>query len=221
MKYYKINFSIGKDVGNIMPQANESLTILNNTHLEILNQSWLKKINDLDVVFPIMILRKKAKKTDLISVSYLGYSSRLLISNKLKYILEKYQNENIQFFKTSIVYKDVKDYDYWVVHPYKTENYLIDFEKSIITEGESLILNRKKLVINNYDDFIKIVQENNTGEVKHYIIDKVSILDGIKKDFFIINFVSGGIGYYVSAKLKQEIENAGCTGIAFELINQD
>ena len=32
----------------------------------------------------------------------------------------------------------------------------------------------------------------------------------------MLKYVNGGIGYYVSEKLKQEIEDAGCTGIEFQ-----
>ncbi|MEG2334861.1 hypothetical protein [Chryseobacterium sp.] len=35
-------------------------------------------------------------------------------------------------------------------------------------------------------------------------------------DFLTLNKVEGGIQYLVSEKLKQEIEDAGCTGIEFQ-----
>jgi len=38
----------------------------------------------------------------------------------------------------------------------------------------------------------------------------------ITEDFFALRYVSGGAGYYVSEKLKKEIETAGCTGIEFQ-----
>ena len=37
-----------------------------------------------------------------------------------------------------------------------------------------------------------------------------------KEDFFVLNYIDGGIKYLVSEKLKQEIEEAGCTGIEFQ-----
>jgi hypothetical protein len=37
----------------------------------------------------------------------------------------------------------------------------------------------------------------------------------------VINYIrNGGIGYYISEKLKNEIEEAGCTGIEFEPVEQ-
>lgn len=215
MRYFKVNFSIGKDVGSVMPQANESSTVV--SEINTINNSWLSKINESNIDFPSMILRKRAKKTDLISVSYLGYSSRLLISDKLKLILEKYQNENVQFFKTRIIYKDVEDSNYWVVHPYRVDYDFVDYSKSIINKQNILSTDPKEYVnIDSKEDFIKQRTHHGTdGKIWGFTIEKIVFKDKIT-DFFILDGVSSGIGYYVSEKLKNEIEEAGCTGIEFE-----
>ena len=42
----------------------------------------------------------------------------------------------------------------------------------------------------------------------------------IEQDLILLIKVYGGISYYVSEKLKAEIEEAGCTGIEFEPVEQ-
>jgi hypothetical protein len=39
-------------------------------------------------------------------------------------------------------------------------------------------------------------------------------------DFFILNYIEGGVGYFVSESLKIEIEKKGCSGIVFTEPNE-
>ena len=52
-------------------------------------------------------------------------------------------------------------------------------------------------------------------------VKKVALKEDIDVDFFPLRSVEyGGIGYYVSERLKNAIEKAGCTGMRFFEINQ-
>jgi hypothetical protein len=74
------------------------------------------------------------------------------------------------------------------------------------------------ITIKDYKDFkqneIKLEWPNNL------FIEKVVFKSKVEQDFCTVERVSGGAGYFVSEKLKQEIESAGCTGIKFLPIEQ-
>ncbi len=220
MNIYKIKNSLNYKVIGVYPQVETGEYPVINGNPNFIGNVYLKYIPKQPDI-PIPKLRKKAKKTDLVSAGIMGLSSRLLITNKLKITLEKYQNENVQFFKTSIIYKDVEDFDYWVVHPYKVDYDFVDYSKSIISKENILGSDSKEYVtINGTEEFIKQRTHHSTdGKIWSYTIEKIAFKDKLT-DFFILDGVSGGIGYYVSEKLKNEIEEAGFTGIEFEAVEQ-
>jgi hypothetical protein len=56
--------------------------------------------------------------------------------------------------------------------------------------------------------------------MKIYVINKLALKNKIiGSNFFLLEGVNGSFGYYVSESLKNEIENAGCTGIQFEEVS--
>jgi hypothetical protein len=62
------------------------------------------------------------------------------------------------------------------------------------------------------------------GYPKHrpLVIKKISFkVDGKICDFFsIAGMIYGGYGFFVSGKVKDEIQNTGCTGIVFKEPNE-
>ena len=57
-------------------------------------------------------------------------------------------------------------------------------------------------------------------KINNLFIDKVVFNSRIDYSFCSIERVAAGVGYFVSEKLKEEIELAGCTGIEFHPIEQ-
>jgi hypothetical protein len=142
----------------------------------------------------------------------------LTISNRLKEILEKNSHGNIQFIPLTIYYKKKYLTNYWL-----TNILFFDNEKAI-NYCESLIFEChfnteiKMISMNDYEDFkqneIKLEWPNNL------FIEKVVFKSKVDHNLCTIRRVSGGAGYFVSEKLKEEIELAGCTGIEFYPIQQ-
>ncbi|MFY7898917.1 MAG: imm11 family protein [Chitinophagaceae bacterium] len=217
---YKIRNSLNhKEIG-VYPQIETGNYPIMYENSNFIGNIHLKKITSHpDLTIPI--LRKKAKLTDLISAGIMGFSFKLLISTKLKLLLEKYQNDNLQFFKTSLIYKDDENNDYWVVHPYRADYDFVDYAKSVISKENILGTDPKEYVtINSTESFIQQRTEHRTdGKIWGFTIEKIAFKNGLT-DLFVLDGVSGGIGYYVSEKLKNEIEEAGCTGIEFEPVEQ-
>lgn len=47
------------------------------------------------------------------------------------------------------------------------------------------------------------------------LIDQIVIKLNVSEHLFALRKVHSGIGYYVSEKLRAEIESAGCTGLGY------
>ncbi|MCA6489433.1 MAG: hypothetical protein IM577_09155 [Chitinophagaceae bacterium] len=170
------------------------------------------------VVLPIPKIKTKAYLTDLMTVYFTGSGGRLTISNRLKEILKKNSHGNIQFIPLTIYYKKKYLTSYWLTNIISFDNKLaINYTESLIFETH-FITKIKIISINDYEDFkqneIKLEWPNNL------FIDKIVFKNKIDYNFCTIENVSAGVGYFVSEKLKEEIESAGCTGIEFQPIEQ-
>jgi hypothetical protein len=220
MKYYSINNSLNN---KIMGNYNQVINALH--HCDVWeNSKFIDRIDFIKIDFePITsnaILEKKAKLTDLINVSCVGFSLKLLISEKLKVILEKESLNKSQFFKSAVIYKNEKIDNYWITQPYLFSMEYIDFNKSILSvrvrkpQGGT---EKTILKANSLNDFFKSLNfHKERGEIVS--INNIFLNNNVNDDFFMLRYVEGGIKYIVSEKLKKEIEDAGCTGIEFQPI---
>lgn len=223
MKYYQIKHSLQKkDFGNSYPQSQDSI---NNTDVLLWEEprhinNWFGKKINFEPILSYPILNKKARVTDLINSVI--YSSSLVISSKLKSILEKYTEEGVQYFKNTILHNDKEYTDYWLLHPYQFNHEYIDFQNSIIDYKKkaddykvSYKTNLILLSVNTISEFEEYL-EMARKKLEVITIQKLFLKeDIINKDFFVLRYAFGGM-FFVSEKLKQEIENAGCTGIEFK-----
>ena len=220
MGFYIISISgNNKIVGNY----NQAINAIH--HCDLLdNPKFIDRINFEKINFePITsnaIIEKKAKLTDLINASCIGFSQRLLISYKLMNIIDKYSNEKCQFFKSPVIYKNEKVEEYWVTHPYIFNFEYVDFNKSIVNVrrrkpegGTEKIL----LKINSLEEFNMLLNFHREKE-EIVLMSNIYLKDNIDDDFFVLGQIEGGLKYIVSEKLKKEMENAGCTGIEFQPI---
>jgi len=179
---------------------------------------------DFEPITSNAILEKKAKLTDLISCPSIGFSLKLLVSGKFKDILEKNRKNGIQFFKAPIIQNNIMIEDYWILNFYEFNHEYIDFQNSKISytrkaDDYKTTYNTIKEYINleNLEQFEAKLLEAITKE-ETLSIEKLNLFNqNVNEDFFMIKYVFGGL-YFVSEKLKQEIEDAGCTGIEFQPI---
>ena len=216
MKYYRIRHS-HKEIGLKFPQVETGIGDFNVNHPSYIGSEtfFLSKIKNIPIL-PEMVLYKSANLTDLISSSFMGTGSGLILSNKLYSLIYKYTDNTQQFFKIKLHHKNIACNEYWYLHPSITNNELIDFSKSEIWELHALEKNEKR----EFKDLNEFNEELKTTKYpKMLSIDKYVLNQNIT-EFFILNFIEGGIGFFVSKKLKNEIEEAGCTGIVFTEPNE-
>lgn len=218
MKFYSIRNSL-----NNLVVGNYNQVVNAHHNCDVWKDSkFIDKIDFVKISFePVTsnaILEKKAKLTDLINASCIGFGLRLLISDKLKKILDKRLIDNCQFFNAPVIFKNEMIDNYWISHPYMFSMELIDFSKCIISVREKKLgggTDKKLLIINSLSEFTKIL--NFYKEKEEIVsINNIKLYDNTDDHFFIIRYVEGGIAYIVSEELKKEIENTGCTGIEFQ-----
>lgn len=217
MHFYRIRNSIdAKEIGHY-PQIKD---VIHNGvafgNSKFLGEIYFSKI-EFEPEVSIPVLYKKSKLTDLIEqVSTIPYN--LLVSSKLKAIIKVYCDKNVQFFK-SCVFRDGTEYpNYWYMNVYVNSNEYIDYRNS------SVIHRKKKTgeygtipLILNFDNESSFLSQKNIAiaNIEAFYIEKLQ-LTNVKEDFFMLRDVEGGAGFFVSEKLRKEIEDAGCTGIEFQ-----
>lgn len=223
MNYYFLKNTLNVKIKGHYPQIKdvkyychiwETSNFIGNIHF--------KKFPD-DVILATPILDKKANLTDLIEIWSVGFNLNLLISDKLKIILEKYIKKNKGEFLNCPVIKDNIEYsDYWIFNGFYFDQDVIDFQNSLIkyekhAEDFETTYNTNLVFPNvenlkEFENYLNIAQEN----TEILTIEKLILKENkIEEDFFMLRHVFSGT-YMVSEKLKQEIEEAGCTGIEFQ-----
>ncbi|WBX96183.1 imm11 family protein [Chryseobacterium gambrini] len=166
---------------------------------------------------------KKASLTDLIEIWNVGFNLNLLLSGKLKNIIEKYIDKKKGEFINCPIIKDGIEYtDYWLFNGYNFNQEYIDFQNSLIkyekqADDFETSYNTKMifLSVNSLEEFEKYVDvAKEKAEI--ITIEKLTLKENsIPDEFFMLRYVFSGI-YFISEKLKKEIEDAGCTGIEFQ-----
>lgn len=222
MMYYRINNSCDpKVIGNVNSQADHALFDVDIKDPNLSRNIFLKKIDNVETVITITpILVKKAKLTDLINGSANGLGGiQLMISNRFKEILSYQNHHGLQFFPMSIIYKDTKLDNYWLTNPYEFDMAAIDYSKSLVEIQGLGNQPLREIKIDNLTHFEEVQSTLKLPE--RVFIKTVALSKNLTKDLIILRWVSGGIGYYVSDSLKQQIEDAGCTGIDFEVVGEN
>ncbi|PWN60447.1 hypothetical protein [Chryseobacterium viscerum] len=216
MKYYIIQESLNLKIVGSFPQTNDA-----KHNCDIWSEPKFiehQELNKLDFI-PITsnaILRAKSKLTDLISTSGIGFTRKLLVSGKLKSIIELHANPDVQYFEAPIIHNNNFISDYYVLYVNKAGFEFLDFVNCDFYLMDGLFDEKQKLTVNNYEDFLMQLKSIEVkGWPNNMKIKKIKIIEGAV-NFLALKNVEGGIQYLVSETLKNEIEDAGCTGIEFQ-----
>src|SRR5215217_8163820 len=118
MKYFFINNSLNPKVLGHYPQVK---SIKQNCDLwdepKFIEHIEFVKVN-FQAITANAVLHPKSKPTDLINVSGMGFTRKLLMSGELKKILENNRKSGLQFFKSNLI-KEIEIDDYWVLNMYE------------------------------------------------------------------------------------------------------
>ncbi|WP_026705422.1 imm11 family protein [Flavobacterium soli] len=220
MKYYRIRFTLNPKFRGSNDYIKDYKLKIPNNKLYWEEPKFIGSVRNEKIDFqPYLLdieLFASAKVNDLIMDGG-PVSMKLILSGRLKEIIESRRKTGMQFFDINILKKDIVYNNFWLLNMY-------EFNQDYIDLKNSEIIHRKKkdgggtipiqLNIESIIDFENAI-EKAREKLEIITIEKLQLND-VKEDFFILNYVDGGIGYLVSETLKQEIEDAGCTGIEFQ-----
>lgn len=213
--HYSIQYSLNtKIVGKFF--QSENITHDYGDDPKFLNNIHFKKV-DFDPIISIPILHKKAKITDLISNVNAGGRLHLIISEKLKNIIEKHRTNGLQFFRTSIIKNNISYDNYFSINMYESNMDFVDFKKSNISvrvKKKKGGTEQKSIQVNTLNEFLSAV-DFHKEKMEIVTIDNIFLNNRVNEDFFVLK---NSVKYVVSEKLKKEIEDAGCNGIEFQPI---
>lgn len=208
MKYYQLSHStVKEEVGMTFPQSQtsrESLPIDHPQHL------WQQKAGILNnIALPEPVVHPDAKLSDLLSTTA---TWRLVMSPKLKVILEKYiKDGQCQFLEMKVHYLS-EEYEYWMLNPLQFNMEVIDFGTSEIWLCGAGNTKIRELEINNIADFE--ISSHTFQMPERVSITSVSFVSDITPDF--IQLRNAPSMFYVSETLRNELIKQGCTGISFK-----
>ncbi len=220
MKYFQIHNSCNfKEIG-FAPQVHSALVEYN---IYEKNSSYNLNISksSTETLWPIPKLSNKAKITDLISTSFMGLS-QFVMSDKLKNIILKGNVNGIEFIETKLITKKETLENFWIINPFELHFDFLNFENT-----EFVFKNRinyeimKRIKFSSLKDFLSTLDDNKNNAIENNAnfeplqIDKIVFTSMTNADFFCIDRVYSGIGYYVSEDLKNKIAEQGCTGLVF------
>lgn len=213
MKFYRINPTVNKEIVGQQPQIEKVISKIHVESPEYITKVGFKKI-DSYVYVPDCVLAKNAKITDFITTSSLSHYN--LLSKKLKDIIQASQPKGIQILPINLIIQD-QTIQYWILHPYSFAMNYINFENSRIFLTKWGFRKIENISLNSLKEFTDKITEL---EIPNFLLIEKPVLHAmIKKDFFMLRWVEGGVGYFISERLKKQIEVAACTGIEFEHVD--
>ena len=161
-------------------------------------------------------LYDSSKLTDLISVSGIGFTKRLLISDKLKNLLETHRSHGVQYFPSDVIQNGQRHTDYWVINFFESDEEHVDFMESQVVvrvHNQDGGTSKEKREIDSLGAFRKY--KPNKDRKEKLFIEGVCLKKETPFDFICLPYVEGGIKYVVSETLKQKILANSCTGVEF------
>ncbi len=222
MKFYRLTHSLDEKEIGTYPQVSNGVIPTTWDDSNYISNFLLKKAPN-NVYVPKGILNSKANPTDLISSSFVGFSLNLFTSQKLKEIICDSNYYGIQFFKSSVFLKGDIELEYWILHPYEFGYEALDFDHSTfgILENDISTNIKEEVKLSSPVELRKM--ENKISEIKKInslysetlFIQQIVFKDDIDLDFFSLKNINGGVGYFLSEKLKFRILDSNLSGMEF------
>lgn len=229
MQFFRINHASTKKEIGVSPQVNEAEFTGQVTDPEYLGNFYRRRIEE-PVIIPKPILRRGAKLTQCLSVSFVGFSGNLLISETTYTILKSMECYGVQFFPTELISEKHGNQPYCIVYPYAFGYPFIDVKSSVFQYTDTsfkynviadLTVDSAAALEKAYNDNIADAERLPYGEFTPLYINHLVLREDTNVDFFALRSVPyGGLGYYASERLRGAMEAAGSTGVVFTELNE-
>lgn len=219
MKYFKLTFSSNiKEVGRI-PQSEEC--IMGDIQQDFI--PWQGRI-DFNFKLPEPNLEKKSKQTSFIKVVAIP-TTFLVIDDSLLTFLQNFNIGNYQNWKINTWYDKqqlLKKYNLFVINDTKQSEY-IDYSKSNFFSKKLGDWNntsvQKPVFVRDYNEYVH--EKELLRKDKLMLLHSKVTFDLSKANEDIFRIVNAPhAGYFISEKLKNEIEENGFTGMDFKEVGE-
>jgi len=215
MNYYTLTPSLNNRIVGTYPQVQNVILNCDWENQNFIDNVTFKKTAS-DPMVANAIIAKDAHLTDLISCGLTGFSSKLLMSGKLKALIASFRKTGLQFYNTPVRFHNDFVNDYWVLNPFELNMEFVDYQKSATFLMKDVFHIEKELTIESYDDYLKLKDALEPKKDVYTIkIENLVLRNDLTEDFFVLEDVEGVVKYYVSDRLKDVIERSGCCGIEF------
>lgn len=220
MNYYSINFTLDSKIRGSNNYIKDYKLKIPNSKLYWEEPLFVGNIFDVKINFePYLLDVVLFPQSNLLDLIMDGgpISGKLIISDKLKKILQTSRNSGLQFFKINVIHK-ANTYNYWLLNMYESNQEFIDFEASKVSVrikksgGGTNIVNIKVSSLIDFIDVVNIHKE----KMEIVSLDKIYIKKEVKEDFFLLKYPNK---YVISETLREKIEQENCTGLEFQPLN--
>ncbi|WP_310557352.1 hypothetical protein [Flavobacterium sp.] len=173
---------------------------------------------------PSIEFYKSAKTTSMISINTIGINLYLIVDKTFLNFLIANCEGIFQTWKIQAKKKDL-NYNYYIFFIDNPKYDFINYKESVFrlyiksNDRKWIKLDKTIKVISDEDCMDKYREYPSIGIEKPFFEAEKLILDGNNCDFFRSSSPTIA-GYYVSEKLKNEIEKQGFTGIRFQELNE-
>jgi hypothetical protein len=226
MKYYRVTYSIEKKkIGHYPQVQNTTWEGKPYDHGAFGTQGLFSAVHN-NPAIPTLEFYKSTKITSLIHMVEISENMYIIVNEQFLEFLKLYYLGGFQTWKIKAKRKD-ENYDYYIFFADYPKADFINYEKSIFklfkhNEKYNVIdLNHKIDVISDEDCMDKYRQYPPIGIEKPFLEAEKIVVNGSKMDVDFFRSTSPTMaGYYVSEKLKAEIEKQGFTGMQFQELDK-
>lgn len=221
MKYYQISSSLSiKEIGKY-PQSINPISVGNLSSLGFNNEY----INN--IILPKPVLHPKAKRTARVEIFHINTLTFLVLDQIFINFLKQFKIKEFQTWNLEINQLNDTLLNYHLFYlPSTMDKKIINFSKSEILIGKlgdwkdpSI---RKPVFVEDFKSYLKL--ETDLRSRKDYAqtrCNKLVIdLSNIELDLFRLDNNPILFGYFVSEKLKNDIERNGFTGMEFKELSE-
>jgi hypothetical protein len=206
MKYYRINYSTGKETGRDFPQ------------LHCLTQFYAHQLTPWE--FPSFVpkldfeLKKTAKLTDILSNAAIT-GDGLIMSDKAKAIFSKFNLMKNKFFNANIIMlKTNQTVPYNYFHPSDPElSKVIDYKKSKFSETE-WTFKKDSIEITSYEHYLDMKAKDEDAKFG-VRLEEVYVTEHFDKTLDLFTFLPF-CDTFISGRLRDGLMAEGITGLVFE-----
>jgi hypothetical protein len=218
MRHYYLSVSIDNREVGIYPQSTNCKTFGN---IQEFGLGVNRPVEN--IILPEIILENKSEFTNFLSNTAISRDVFLIINDDFLSLIKKHCNVNqYQYWKLNILHKEHTITNYNLFHLlYPSTECLINFNSSYFTVIDNKTGEKTKKSYLNYtkyiEDWNKLMYLGKTLAIESLYIDFRKIDSHLIR---IANINTICIGYYVSERLKNAIEEQNFTGMAFQEIEE-